>query len=324
MQRPGSSIVMTPTGYMTEGAWLEMAAGTAAGIRAMPVICDNPGWWVVKIIDGFGPHTSSVEAMGIYAKHRIPLVKEEGDTSHVCQAYDQKVAKDDKATMRGCLAFLRQTTDLLRGNVDGWDLIHVGLAAVRELEPSSWVSSFKRVNLNPKERVEFPAWCERIGNFLEGGKSFKTEDELDVYQLLPIFWQVNIHFFLFYFLLNNCFQHAHPQTRHPFRFFRCNCWQGMSPEEKKSCVRVFEEHEKEWTPACIETLHAAVGVQLKDMQHLRVCLDAAEADPSHLDMMAPSSFVPTTLTAEGEQAGVLLRFAFLARTDLAPGEAKTS
>ena len=76
----------------------------------------------------------------------------------------------------------------------------------------------------------------------------------------------------------------------------------MSPEEKKSCVRVFEEHEKEWTPACIETLHAAVGVQLKDMQHLRVCLDAAEADPSHLDMMAPSSFVPTTLTAEGEQA----------------------
>ena len=92
MQRPGSSIVMTPTGYMTEGAWLEMAAGTAAGIRAMPVICDNPGWWVVKIIDGFGPHTSSVEAMGIYAKHRIPLVKEEGDTSHVCQAYDQNLA----------------------------------------------------------------------------------------------------------------------------------------------------------------------------------------------------------------------------------------
>ena len=39
-----------------------------------------------------------------------------------------------------------------------------------------------------------------------------------------------------------------------------------------------------------------------DMQHLRVCLDAAEADPSHLGMMAPSSFVPATLTADGEQA----------------------
>ena len=75
---------MTPTGYMTEDAWLEMAEETAAGIRAMPVICDNPDWWVIKIIDGFGPHTSSVEAMKIYAKHKILLVKEEGDTSHVC------------------------------------------------------------------------------------------------------------------------------------------------------------------------------------------------------------------------------------------------
>ena len=92
MQRPGSSTVMTPTGYMTEDAWLEMAEETAAGIRAMPVICDNPDWWVVKIIDGFGPHMSSVEAMKIYAKHKVLLVKEEGDTSHVCQAYDQNVA----------------------------------------------------------------------------------------------------------------------------------------------------------------------------------------------------------------------------------------
>ena len=209
----GSSIVMTPTGYMTEDAWLEMAEETAAGIRAMPVICDNPNWWVIKIIDGFGPHTSSVEAMKIYAKHKILLVKEEGDTSHVCQAYDQKVAKDDKGTMRGCLAFLRKTTDLLRSNVDGWDLVHVGLAAVRELEPESWVSSFKRVNLNPHERVAFPAWCKRIGCFLEGGQLFKTEDELDIYQLLPVFWQVhsmiNMRYKMFLVLLNNCCQHAH-------------------------------------------------------------------------------------------------------------------
>ena len=55
----GSTIVMTKTGYMAEEAWVEMAEATAAGIRAMPVICDNPDWWVVKIIDGFGPHTSS-------------------------------------------------------------------------------------------------------------------------------------------------------------------------------------------------------------------------------------------------------------------------
>ncbi len=76
----------------------------------------------------------------------------------------------------------------------------------------------------------------------------------------------------------------------------------MSPAEKKSAARVFEEHEKEWTPECIESLSVKVGVQLKDMQNLRVCLEAAEVDPSHLDMMAPSSSVATTLTAEAEQA----------------------
>ena len=55
-----------------------VAEATAAGIWAMPVICDNPDWWVVKIIGGFSPHTSSLEAMEVYVKHKILLVKEEG------------------------------------------------------------------------------------------------------------------------------------------------------------------------------------------------------------------------------------------------------
>jgi hypothetical protein len=58
---------MTPTGYMTEEAWVEMAPSMAGGIRKMPVISSNPDWWVVKVIDGFGPHTSSEKAMQIYA-----------------------------------------------------------------------------------------------------------------------------------------------------------------------------------------------------------------------------------------------------------------
>ena len=81
----GSTLVMTPTGYMTEEAWVEIAPSIAAGIRQMPVIRDNPDWWVLKVIDGFGPHTSSEKAMAIYMEHKIVLVKEEGDTSHACQ-----------------------------------------------------------------------------------------------------------------------------------------------------------------------------------------------------------------------------------------------
>ena len=92
----GSMVVMTPTGYMTEDAWVEMAPKMAMGIRSMPVIVDMPDWWVLKIIDGFGAHTSSDKAMEIYSEKKILLIKEEGDTSHVCQMYDQKVAIDDK------------------------------------------------------------------------------------------------------------------------------------------------------------------------------------------------------------------------------------
>jgi hypothetical protein len=50
--------------------------------------------------------------MNIYADARIILLKEEGDSSHVNQAYDQKVAKDDKVTMRDCLGYLRQAEKL--------------------------------------------------------------------------------------------------------------------------------------------------------------------------------------------------------------------
>ena len=182
---PGSTIAMTPTGYMTVEAWEELAPKMAAGLRAMPVVCDMPHWWVLKIVDGFGPHVSSLAAMQSYADQKILLMKEEGDTSQVCQAYDQQVAKEDKVTMRDGLACLHAA----RLVPDAWDLVHIGLAAVRELAPDSWVSSFKRVNLHPKFRVDFPSWCTRISGFLQGGDSFKPELSLiDKYSLLPSFW----------------------------------------------------------------------------------------------------------------------------------------
>ena len=87
---PGSTIAMTKTGYMTEEAWDELAPPIADGIRKMPVICEMPDWWVLNIVDGFGPHVSSLKAMEIYAERKILLLKEEGDASHVTQAYDRE------------------------------------------------------------------------------------------------------------------------------------------------------------------------------------------------------------------------------------------
>eukprot|EP00966_Prymnesium_polylepis_P311659 7201433-Prymnesium_polylepis.1 len=114
---PGSCIVMTKTGYMTEEAWVEMAPKMVTGIRAMPVVKDMPNWWVLKIIDGFGPHTSSEKAMQIYWDAKILLLKEEADSSHINQSYDQEVAKTDKRSMRGALSFLRSSSASVTKNV---------------------------------------------------------------------------------------------------------------------------------------------------------------------------------------------------------------
>ena len=172
---PGSTIAMTDTGYMTVAAWEELAPKMAAGLRAMAIVRDMPHWWMMKIVDGFGPHVSSLAAMKSYSDQKIMLFKEEGDTSHINQAYDQQVAKDDKVTMRQALTYLRKCEKLSKTVVDGWDLLHVALSAVRELSPDSWMKSFKLVNLHPKFRVDFPEWCKRISGFLQGGDSFKPE-----------------------------------------------------------------------------------------------------------------------------------------------------
>ena len=254
----GSTIAMTPTGYMTEEAWVELAPTIADGIRALPVICDMPHWWVLKIIDGFGPHVSSETAMQIYYDKKIVLLKEEGDASHVNQAYDQEVAKSDKRSMRGALGFLRSSSKLTKQTIDGWQLVHVGLACCRELKSDTWVHSFKKVNLNPLHRVDFPAWCKRISHFLQGGEgSFKKEAVRDEYALLPAFWH------------------------------------GMEPEEKKLAASILSVHANSFTVQCLRELHSKVHVPMADMQQLRVCLELAAKDPSHLERRVPETSAPS-------------------------------
>lgn len=198
----------------------------------------------------------------IYNESKIILLKEDGDTSHVCQAYDQDVAIKDKITMRSCLDYLRQSEKLQKNVIDGWDLIHVGLAAVRELDPKSWITSFTRVNLHPRHRVEFPQWIERIEQFLQGGLSFKQEEmDVDPYALLPSFWH------------------------------------GMSTVEKKQALTILQSHE-EYTVECIRQLNSEMNIPLAEMQQLRVCLELALEHPDHLERSGKVESTGAPLPAE--------------------------
>ena len=153
--------------------------------------------------------------------------------------------------MRGTLSFLRTTSTITKAVVDGWQLVLVGLACVRELEPKSWIESFTQVNLHPHYRVCFNDWCERIAHHLQGGLSFKCEKVLDHYTMLPSFWH------------------------------------GMPPEEKKLAVSILETHQGKYSTACVREMHTKLHVPLADMQNLRVCLELALDDVSHLERGVP-------------------------------------
>ena len=74
------------------------------------------------------------------------VIKEEVDTSHVCQAYDQQVAKDDKTYMRAALNVLNP---VLSQSMYQWYLIYISVKAHNCIKKESWIDSLKKVNMHP-------------------------------------------------------------------------------------------------------------------------------------------------------------------------------
>ena len=250
---PGSSIVMTPTAFMTEQAWVEMAEVRAKGMRSMPVIKDHPEYWLVEVLDGYAAHFSSPIALDIYYKHKILQVKEEGDTSQLCQLYDQDPAKKDKGALYSGNDMLRQAASSTKGVIDQYGLVNVALMAVRQgnSNPQMWINAAKKVNLHPDFRRPFSTWLEEKRSFLEGGKGFKMESySTDVY---PLLWPI---------------------------------WHAMVPAEKKHVMEIVERNGG-YNPKCLHELYTEVHVLYKDMQKLRLCVEAAKETPTIWKWVCP-------------------------------------
>ena len=149
----GSKVVMTPNAFMTDETWRNIATDLCRGIRQMDGIRDHPDWWVVFSLDGFGSHLDP-ETLLVFHQHKILVIKEEGDTSQVSQAYDQLVARQDKAWVR---EFLDVIKTYKRQVIDQWQLIVIVNQALNEVEKgkSTWRVSFIRVNACPSERIPF-------------------------------------------------------------------------------------------------------------------------------------------------------------------------
>ena len=219
----------------------------------MEAVVDNPQWWMVEIMDGFGAHTIPYAANKLRTENKILSIKEEGDSSSINQAYDKYVAKSDKAIQRINLNYLKATSRYNSCITDQWGLLQCGLAAVRHTgrTPSLWINSFKAVNLLPSNQISFEDWCKKIAPFMQASDSFDlvTQDEVDVdlYLLLPALWQ------------------------------------AMSTADKTEAVRIVKSYENNaWDIDCCRELASALTVNMSDLQSLQPAIFLAIDDPSHL------------------------------------------
>ena len=238
----GSGVIMTPNAFMTDEAWLEAAPLLSEGIREAPVIRDHPDWWVILSLDGFGSHLGA-EALIIFHNHKILVVKEEGDTSQVSQAYDQLVAKSDKRVLREFLDTYRSNVHRV---VTQWDLILIANQALNKVPPSDWITSFHRVNLRPSTRVEFVVWVKKHE------EQVSTADKL--------------------FAESDSFFDAMPAV-----------WQHMSEEKREEICQLFSAFENvngdPWSRDNLTQLVKA-GVHVGDIIRLRGCFLVSKQDAS--------------------------------------------
>ena len=51
---------------MAEKVWKEMTPKLVEGYRKIPVVQDNPNWWMVEIFDCFVVHLCNIEALNFF------------------------------------------------------------------------------------------------------------------------------------------------------------------------------------------------------------------------------------------------------------------
>ena len=219
------------------------------------------------MLDGFGSHTNNLPANQLRYDNKILSLKEEGDSSHVNQAYDRLTAKSDKHIHRKSLAYLSQDKRYNSQLINQTDLVHCGLACVRHTRdnPDIWEKSYIATNTKPSDMMPFAEFCKKIEGHLTGSDSYEISQAVDKYSLLPSFWQ------------------------------------AMEPAMKRKAVEIVTKYEgNAWKIDCVMELHRALSIPLGELPSLQPCIVCAIEDPSHLDRGfeedAPTAPVPDEIT----------------------------
>eukprot|EP00978_Attheya_sp_CCMP212_P000306 scaffold593_cov31-Attheya_sp.AAC.1 len=257
---PGSTIIMTENAYMTNEAWIQAAPHLMKGYRQMPIIKDNPDWGIVELLDGFKSHEACFEANKARTDANCRSIKENSQSSHANQGYDQLVARDDKRKASDTLAMMRQGMKFHRNPtaINQWDLIICAIHVIRKTAPETWQTSYDRVNVRPSTRVVFNEFIQRIAGFIAAGSTYKQgrvePTALDKYALLPGFYH------------------------------------GMTSADKKQAVAIVNKYADPYASVeCVEELCDLLKIPLSSIQDLRVCIALAIEHPEITEMVGPPS-----------------------------------
>ena len=177
----GSTVIATENAYMTDDAWLKVSEAIVRGYRQLPYIKENPQWGIVELLDGFKSHENVLEAHELRAKNNIDSLKEESNSSHVNQGYDQLVAKNDKKVASETLYEQRSLAKLTTGktNIDQYDLVMTGIHLVNSTS-REMVSVYLCVSLHIaylNSLLMLIIQCSRSGtNHTAGATSIQMRD----------------------------------------------------------------------------------------------------------------------------------------------------
>ena len=142
------------------------------------VVRDYPNWEVICTKDGFKLHKNVTEALKTFTDNKIRYVKEEGVTIHFNHLYDQCRAVEYKNVSR-------QMIDLAHGKVHDkisqWHLIGILCVGIKYCKETTWVNSFKTVNIHPHHCFSFEEWVHCISSYLKTGEKNFHHKHQDYY-----------------------------------------------------------------------------------------------------------------------------------------------
>ena len=121
----GSLVVATENAYLTDEAWKKICPELRNGIRfnirragsRLGITQEEADkLWVVLALDGFKSHTKNFRELIDFAEHRVTVLCEDRDSSHVNQAFDKYVVSAVASGQKIYLHIQRHLSCLLKAN----------------------------------------------------------------------------------------------------------------------------------------------------------------------------------------------------------------